>query len=53
MINDYEEEEPRAGMTFLSEVDVTKFYKNYAKCKGFGIEKICSKKEVMEKNILL
>ncbi|XP_004496070.1 protein FAR-RED IMPAIRED RESPONSE 1-like [Cicer arietinum] len=38
-----EDEEPRTGMTFSSEEEVTKYYTNYAKRMGFGIGKISSK----------
>ncbi|XP_045818523.1 protein FAR1-RELATED SEQUENCE 6-like [Trifolium pratense] len=39
----HEDEEPKVGMTFISEDEVTTYYKNYARCMGFGISKINSK----------
>ncbi|XP_045821969.1 protein FAR-RED IMPAIRED RESPONSE 1-like [Trifolium pratense] len=38
-----EDEEPRTGMTFSSEEEVTRYYMNYAKNIGFGVGKISSK----------
>lgn len=38
-----EDEEPRTGMIFGSEEDVTRYYTNYAKRMGFGVGKISSK----------
>ncbi|XP_057446726.1 protein FAR-RED IMPAIRED RESPONSE 1-like [Lotus japonicus] len=37
------EKEPVTGMTFSSEDEVTRYYMNYAQCKGFRVSKISSK----------
>jgi hypothetical protein len=39
----HEDEEPKVGMTFSSEEEVTKYYNDYARYIGFGISKINSK----------
>ncbi|KAL6544172.1 hypothetical protein OROGR_010669 [Orobanche gracilis] len=39
-----ENEEPTVGMKFNSEDEVTRYYKNYARRKGFGVTIITSKK---------
>jgi hypothetical protein len=39
----HEDEEPKVGMTFSSEEEVTKYYNDYARSIGFGISKINSK----------
>jgi hypothetical protein len=41
--NTNEDEEPKVGMIFSSEEEVTEYYKNYALCMGFGVSKISSK----------
>ncbi|XP_045810181.1 protein FAR1-RELATED SEQUENCE 4-like [Trifolium pratense] len=41
--NTNEDEEPKVGMIFSSQEEVTKYYKNYARCMGFGVSKISSK----------
>ncbi|KAL6551959.1 hypothetical protein OROGR_008113 [Orobanche gracilis] len=38
-----EEEEPSPGMKFSSEDEITRYYKNYARYRGFGVIKISSK----------
>ena len=46
------DEEPRIGMTFSSEEEVTKYYKSYARCMGFGTIKINSKNAKDGKKVL-
>jgi hypothetical protein len=46
--NTNEDEEPVVGMIFSSEEEVIKYYKNYARCMGFGVSKISSKIGMMD-----
>jgi len=39
----HEDEKLKVGMTFSYEEEFTKYYKNYARCMGFGVSKISSK----------
>ncbi|XP_057444298.1 protein FAR1-RELATED SEQUENCE 6-like [Lotus japonicus] len=39
----HEDEEPKVGMTFNSEDEANRYYKNYARLMGFGVCKINSK----------
>ena len=38
-----EDDEPKVGMKFNSAEEVDKYYKNYARCLGFGVSKISTK----------
>jgi hypothetical protein len=51
--NTNEDEEPKVGMIFSSEEEVTEYYKNYALCMGLELVKSVQKMGMKEKDTLL